>query len=219
MIKGIIWDIDGVVLDSMGIWPDVLNGFLGKYGRKCDDELLEFVLSKTFRESAEYVREHFNLEMTNEEVLKGLFDVALDFYTNSIPVKEGVRDFLDEFRRRGIRMAVATASDRSYLEPAFRRLGLMEYFDSIFTCVENGTSKEYPDIYYLALESLGLGKDEVVVFEDSLYAIKTCYEAGFNIVGVYDSLSAKDSDEIKKRVNLYLENYNSFDLFLNAFNL
>ena len=87
------------------------------------------------------------------------------------------------------------------------------------TTRELGVAKTEPTIYLKSAEAIGAGPDEFVVFEDALYAIDTCHKAGIKVVAVYDAKSESDEAEIRRKSDLYLENYDSFDLFLSCFNL
>ena len=219
MIKGVIFDIDGVVLDSMWIWGDVMKRFLARYSCEPDDDLMERIVKMTFAQSSEFIRDYYSIPREPEEILEEIFDVTREFYENEIELKSGIISFLEAFRERGMGIAAATASDRSYIEAAFRRLGIMDYFDAIFTCRELDTAKTESLIYCKAAESLGLDKEEVVVFEDSLYAIRTLNKGGFKVAGVYDPHSSRDEEEIRLLSDIYLKNYDSFDLFSETFKL
>lgn len=219
MIKGVIFDIDGVVLDSMWIWEDVMKRFLSRYGAEPDIDLMKRIVQMTFAESSVFIKENYNIPKEPEEILAEIFDVTREFYDNEIELKSGIMTFLDALRDRGLGIAAATASDRSYIEAAFRRLGIESYFDAVFTCRELDTAKTEPLIYLKAAESLGADKGEVIVFEDSLYAIDTLNKSGFKIAAVRDDSSLKDEKAIRELSDIYLENYDSFDLFSEAFNL
>lgn len=219
MIKGVIFDIDGVVLDSMWIWEDVMKRFLSRYGAEPDSDLMKRIVQMTFAESSVFIKEHYNIPKEPEEILVEIFDVTREFYDNEIELKSGIMTYLDALRDRGLGIAAATASDRSYIEAAFRRLGIESYFDAVFTCRELDTAKTEPLIYLRAAESIGADKDEVIVFEDSLYAIDTLNKSGFKIAAVRDGSSLKDEKAIRELSDIYLENYDSFDLFSEAFNL
>jgi HAD superfamily hydrolase (TIGR01509 family) len=107
-------------------------------------------------------------------------------YKSEVVLKPGVFEFLDELSRAGIRMILATATDRDMMEAALHRNNIYDFFERIFTCSEVGASKLTPLIYHKALEHLGCEKQEVLVFEDAHYAIRTATEAGFRVAAVAD---------------------------------
>ena len=151
--------------------------------------------------------------MLISEIIQGVLDIVKGFYENEVPLKAGVREFLEELRIRGIPMAVATASGSMYIEAAFCRLGISSYFKRIFTCEEAGAGKTEALIYRMAAKYLGEKPSDICVFEDVLHAVMTAKKAGFQVVGVYDKYSAKDAEEIKKQSDIYLRDFMDFKIF------
>ena len=100
MIKGVIFDIDGVVLDSMWIWEDVMKRFLSRYGAEPDSDLMKRIVQMTFAESSVFIKEHYNIPKEPEEILVEIFDVTREFYDNEIELKSGIIPYLDALRDR-----------------------------------------------------------------------------------------------------------------------
>jgi HAD superfamily hydrolase (TIGR01509 family) len=118
---------------------------------------------------------------------------------------------LERLSRKGVKMCLATATDRESVEFVLKKLGIDKYFSKIFTSSEVGVGKREPLIYELALEYLGTPKDETYVFEDAYYAMKTAHNAGFKVAGVYDVNVTQTVDEIKSLCDCYIardDNYN-----------
>ena len=96
------------------------------------------------------------------------------------------------------------ARDRLAVGDALKRVSL-GYFAQIFTTGEIGVSKHEPTIYLLAAQALGSAPGETIVFEDSLYALKTAKAAGFYTVGVYDADGESDQAGLKAAADLYVK--------------
>lgn len=158
-------------------------------------------------EGADYLKETYMLPLSAEEIRQGILDVVRDFYCQEVLLKPGVFSFLQEMKTRGIPMVIATSSDRSYLETAFRRLGVDSFFERIFTCEEAGAGKESPKIYLDAAACLKLAPEEIWVFEDALFAAKTAKQAGFRVVGVYDESSKTNEEKLRKLCDTYIRNF------------
>ena len=109
-------------------------------------------------------------------------------------------------------MCLATATDRATLEKILKRLNIEKYFSKIFTSGEVGVGKQEPLIYNLALEYLGTPKDSTYVFEDAIYAMRTAYTNGFNVVGVYDKNVYATEDEVKSLCHIYLDKDSKYNL-------
>ena len=107
-------------------------------------------------------------------------------YLEDIPVKDGVKEYLEKLRAQGVKMCVATITDRALLEVCFRRLGIDKYFDFTLSANECGKGKDDPEIYLAACRKFSSDPCDTAVFEDAPYALETAKKAGFYTVAVYD---------------------------------
>lgn len=213
MIKGVILDVDGTLLDSMEIWETVGARYLTNMNVEPEKGLREILFTMSIREGASYMKERYHIDGTVDEIIQGVKNTVRDYYYYETPLKPGVADFLEKLACRNVPMVVATASEKEHLRVAFERLHIDRYFDKMFTCSEVGASKREPAIYLKAAEYLDAVPGELCVFEDVAYALKTAKEAGFKTVGVYDKYSIKDKEEMWRQSDLYLEDMTEFDKF------
>lgn len=211
-IKGVIFDVDGVVLDSMGMWMNLAEDFVRRLGADPEENLTSIVFSMSMEQGAEYIRERYALDMTAEELRDGISDMIRDFYFNEVKTKPGAEELMKAFRAAGIKMTAATASPHEHIERALERNGLLGYIDEIFTCAEIGSSKHDPDIYFAAASHLGTKPEETLVFEDSLYALRTAADAGFHAVGVFDANGETDQQGMKETAEVYVKDLSEFEL-------
>jgi len=107
-------------------------------------------------------------------------------------------------------MCVATATDRRLIEPALKRCGIYDYFERIFTCGEEKTSKSEPEIYFRAAKHMEVDISKTIVVEDAFYAVKTAKDAGFVVVGVYDHAEDDQQHEIKSLSDYYYTTLEDF---------
>lgn len=89
-IKGVIFDVDGTLLDSMGIWDDIGGKYLRRLGIEPELELKDILFTMSIEEGAAYVDEHYHLGKGPEEVAKGVADIIRDFYYEEVQLKPGV---------------------------------------------------------------------------------------------------------------------------------
>ena len=214
MIKGVIFDIDGVILDSMPIWDKAGEMFLINLGIQPESGLAETLFCMRMSEGAKYLKERYLLDMNEDEIINGVNETIKDFYAHQVQLKEGVEQFLRGIKQHGIKMVAATSCDRQVFERALKRLNVIDYFERIFTSTEVGAGKVKPDIYLASAKHIGTLPEDTWVFEDALYAIRTAKNAGFRTVGVYDDSSKADWDEIKKVSDLHFKNLDNVHAFL-----
>lgn len=213
MIQGTIFDMDGVLIDSMPVWEQAGGWYLESQGRKPQEGLKEILFTKSMQESAEYMKEMYDIPKTTDEIVEGVIQIIRHQYEAEIPAKKGVLGFLEGLKSAGIKIVVATSSDRVLAEAGLKRLGILDYVEAIFTCKEAGAGKEYPDVYLRAWESMGTEREATWVFEDVLHGIRTAKKAGFSTVGVYDASSEANQERIREEATVFLEDLTDFDKF------
>ena len=200
-ITGAIFDMDGTLLNSMDYWAIVATEFLKSKGIEPPKDNDRVFLEDGMKEWHKKVCPFLPIE----EVSAGIYEIMEGYYSKDVAVKDGAKEMLENLRSHGVKMCLATATDRSAVERILSRLGISEYFPKILTSKEVGLGKRFPLIYEKALEFLGTDKETTYVFEDAYYAINTCYQNGFKVVGVYDKNIYVSEDEIKALSTYYLD--------------
>ncbi len=135
--------------------------------------------------------------------------MVAEIYQTKVTLKSGVKDFLKKLHSKGVKMCVATVTDKHIAEDVLKRLNVREYFSEIFTCSEVGYNKESPEIYRQALYHLGTDKTKTVVFEDVFYALKTAKIDGFKVAAVYDVHEPRQK-QMKEISDYYITDFESF---------
>ena len=155
-MQGAIFDMDGTLLDSMPFWGDSADRFLMKRGVRPPAGLYEALKDLSMVQTADYLRDRFGVTGTVQDVMDGINEVMEESYFHQIPPKADILSFVDRLARAGVRMCVATATDRYLAEAALKRVGLLDRFEFLLTCTEVGAGKHLPVIYERARERLGL---------------------------------------------------------------
>ena len=205
-IKGAILDVDGVLLDSLGIWKDLGAKYLASQGIVPEASLGETLFSMSMEQGAEYLGKTYALDKTPAEIMDGLQGMLRDFYLYEVSPKEGAAELLSALDAAGVRMAAATSSPREHVTAALERNGMLPYVGRLLTNAEVGTSKHSPEIYDAAAEFLGFAKEQVCVFEDSLYALKTAARAGYRTIGVFDKNGEPNQRGLEESAEVYVLN-------------
>lgn len=211
---GIIFDADGTLLDSMGIWKELGARYLNGLGIKAGDGLAEILFTLTIDEGCAYIKEKYGLSQSSDEIKQGILKIISGFYLREVQAKPGVSEFLKKLSEMNIPAIIATAGDRYLLEHALKRIGISDYFKGIFTCSELNTTKNEPYIYETAAQFMGTKPEETFVFEDALHAIQTAKRGGFKTVAVEDFSSSMNKEKIKSEADFYMKNFSDFDAFI-----
>ena len=154
MLKGAIFDFDGTLVDSMFIWETFADDYLRSLSKEPRENLRETFATFTLEQAAEYYQKHYGVTLSVEEIISEINEMVLQSYRTKVTLKSGVAEFLEKLKSKGVKMCVATVTDRFVVEEVLGKLGVREYFSEIFTCSEVGANKETPDIYNKALEHL-----------------------------------------------------------------
>lgn len=207
-IKAAIFDFDGTIADSMPFWSDFAERFVTHLGGAPRAELNRLVNAMSVQEAEIYLQKEYFPEMTLSEMIEATDRYVMARYKKGFNEKEGSGDFVRELHARGVKMAIATATDREPVSLALSALGLSEYFEFIITCTDAGIGKSSsPKVFDLAVEKLGAKKEETLIFEDSFYAAKTAKAADYTVCGVYDDFSGGKRAEMTALCDYYFDDF------------
>ena len=209
-IRGAIFDVDGTLLDSMFIWDTIGETYLRSIGYQPKENLNETFKNMSLHQSARSYQTEYGVTLSIDEIMDGVNAMLERYYRFEVPLKPGVAELLERLRQDGVRLCIATATDRHLVEAALDRCGVLSCFGEIFTCNEVGHGKDEPDIFEAALRFLGTRREETLGFDDALYAVRTAKEAGFPVAAVYDS-HEKAQDQIRMLADVYLEELTQLD--------
>ena len=206
MIRGMIFDFDGTLFDSMFIWDTAGETYLRSIGKEPEEDLQSKLKPMSLRQSAAYLKEQYGMRLSVEEIMNGVNRTVEAFYFDSVQPKAGVIELLEELTQKGVRMCIATATDRYQVEAALVRCGMRRFFSEIFTCTEVGSGKDQPLIFRKAMAHLGTDRGNTVVVEDAWHAICTAKDDGFIVAAVYDAHESMQSS-IREAADIYIKDY------------
>lgn len=198
MTKAMIFDADGTLLDSMGLWRQIDQDFLLAHRYPYSPQISRQVETMSLRQSAAYFQRLLagREELSVPQIMAELEDMCAGAYENQVQAMPFVPEFLEAALRAGYRMCVATASQKGQIEKALGRLGLLSYFSFIMDADEAGASKTDPAIFLACARRLGSEPGETWVFEDAPHAAQTAADAGFLVVGVHTPESGTQKEQM-----------------------
>lgn len=196
-MKGAIFDLDGTLLDSMGVWEQIDIHFLGKRGLTATPDYIQAVTPMGFRQAAEYTISRFGLKESVSEIITEWSQMVQDAYAHEIGLKPHTEEYLHQLADRGIKLGVATALTPDLYEPVLKNNGVYGLFSAFSNLLEVENGKGFPDIYLLAANRLGICPPDCMVFEDISAGIQGAKAGGFQTCGVYDRYSEYEWNKIQ----------------------
>lgn len=193
-IKLAIFDLDGTILDSNGVWDGIDREFLESIGQAWDEDFGQMVAQSDYHTAALYTINRYKLDTTPEALMKLWEDMAYDAYRNKVSPKEGVEEVIKWLYSKKVPIVLATLAPEVLYKPALERVGLLPYFTHMTSANKDGFTKETPEIYHLLCKQFGIKEEETISFEDSLVAMGSMHKAGVISVGIRDARNHEEKN-------------------------
>ena len=200
----LIFDMDGTLIDSNGIWRGVDESFLAKRGYPYTEEYCAGVAHTIFPLAAEFTKQYCRLDESIEEIMAEWMEMAGDMYATQVPVKPGVVDYLEKCKANGETMIVLTSSVPEHCRTALNKLGLMPYFTRIFFANDLKIEKTNPEIYRIVANEMGVKANDCTFFDDSVEACRAAKKAGLTVIGVHDPVFFQTEAEMQQICDRYI---------------
>lgn len=200
------FDFDGTLIDSNGIWKNVDREFLARRGLPYTHAYYEGVAHTILPLAARFTKEFCRLPDSEEDIIAEWMELAKGAYAR-VPVKPGVRSYLKQCKAENRRMALVTSCVPEHCRTALDNLDIGKYFERITYAQELGVEKRQPEIWLTAAERAGVRPEDCTVFDDSIAACRGARSAKMRVVGVYDSLFARDEKEMRAFCDVYIRSF------------
>ena len=183
MLKGIVFDFDGVIVDSHAVHKRAWEKFLESIGRCASEEQLEFVLDGRKRDD---ILRHFLGELTSSELAQYGHQKEQIFRREAAQVQtiEGVPRFLEDLEKAEMMLGIASSGSRSRVTFLLGQLGLTQRFRVIVTGDEVENGKPDPALFLKASQDLAIDPADLIVFEDAVSGVRAAKAAGMKCVGI-----------------------------------
>lgn len=209
------FDCDGTLVNSSPVWGHAQTELLRRHGIDVTvDDFAQFEHLSLEDECRAY-HDTWSIGANGEELYRELSEILMEGYSK-VPPREGLLAFLEQAQEAGIAMCVATSTPAELVQSALASAGLDRYMEFITTTGEAGRSKQFPDVYELALRRLeerhGHKFECAWVFEDAVFGLKSSGTAGFKRVGIYDPHGRMERDEVRTNCDIFIDSYEDLDL-------
>lgn len=169
MIKAVIFDMDGTLIDSQPIWYQVCTDFFQQNGFPVTmDDMIKLTGSPVAKLVDYVLQTHGQKGKERAQLITGLMDYAVSEILAAKPLMPNVKEVLAQLKQQGIKMAVASASPRNMLQGIVDSCGIAEYFDYLASAEELDYNKPHPAVYLHAAQQLGVNPTECFAVEDSV---------------------------------------------------
>lgn len=202
MIRGVVFDMDGVLLDSERLYRKYWLQTAKEYG--IPEEKMNHICNRIAGGSASHTKEVFaeelGIQFPYAEMRERVLEVmTADIQTHGIEKKEGISELLEFLKQRNIRIGLATSTEEVRAVENLKRAGIYQYFDGCMFGDKVKNSKPAPDIYIAACERIGLEPQQAMGVEDSINGIYACINAGMTAVMVIDLI--QPTENIRKQAD------------------
>lgn len=229
MFKGkkvIIFDLDGTLIDSIGIWNKVDEKIISNL---TNNPTLEFaniqqerdeVLAKSksddiYVEYCEYLRKTYKIDMTAKEILELRWRISDDYIKNYVEYKPNADKLLHILKDRGYTLALATTTTnvqldayKNYNKNIIDKANIDDIFDIVLSKEDVKEKKPSPEVHNKIMQALNVKSDECLIIEDSIIGVKAANSAGIDVAVIYDKYSDCNREEINKLSQYNFKDFN-----------
>ncbi|MGM9857762.1 MAG: HAD family hydrolase [Bacilli bacterium] len=205
-IKGVIFDLDGTLVDSCTIWSEVDKDFFHKRNMEVPSDYSKAIAHMGLDKAAIYTKERFNLPESTDEILEEWKSLSVHRYEQEVELKSHAKEFICYLNANNIKLAVATANEPNCYEPCLKRHGIYEYFSFIENVRKFPNGKKTPDIYLDVANKLSLKPEECLIVEDIVVALKSAKSAGFITAAIYERTCSEEKTK-KEISDIYITDF------------
>lgn len=205
--QAVIFDFDGTLVDSLGLWSDIDIEYLGRHGLEVPADLSDSINGKSFTETAEYFKERFKIADSVEKIKEDWIDLSKHHYLEDIPFKTAAREFMEYLKDKDIRLGLATSNNQAITEAFFRERGIDLIEAYAYSC-DAIQGKPAPYVFLNAAKALEVDPQNCLAFEDTLEGVQAAKAAGMTVVAVYDRFARHNEEKIREIADYYINDYN-----------
>lgn len=196
MTKAVIFDMDGVVIDTTGFWADAEREVFGEVGVDVTEELARQTAGMSTTQVTEFWYEKFPWEaISKDDVEQGVVARVGELIDSKGKVIEGFYELLEAIRCRGLKVGLATNSPRALVHKVLRKLGRQEAFDAIVSFDDVKEAKPNPEVYLKCLAQLSVDPGEAIIVEDSATGVEAGLAAGCRVLHLTHGAVASDAED------------------------
>jgi HAD superfamily hydrolase (TIGR01509 family) len=182
-IDTVIFDLDGVLIETEQEWNDVRREFAARHGGHWEEDDQPAVMGANSMHWAEYMRDQVGVDLPPRQIYEGVINALCDRYSRHLPLIPGAWEAVTALASR-FRLGVASSSPVELIEHSLELAGLRKYFQAVVSSDDVATGKPAPDVYLEACRRLGTIPARAAAIEDSSNGLRAAAAAGMAVVAI-----------------------------------
>ncbi|MCF6515612.1 HAD-IA family hydrolase [Lactobacillus sp. S2-2] len=196
MIKSVIFDMDGLLIDSEKVYYNLFESVLNKYGKNITlDDYVKLFSGRTFSENVSNLIDWYDLPADKKEVLKYFNDEGEKLAADDFDLKLGAKELLVYLKENNYIISLATSNNNQIADGILQRNGIFDYFEFKTYGNEVKNGKPNPEIFLTSVNKTSVPKEDTVILEDSENGITAAHEAGVKVIGIPDMKMPSDKHQ------------------------
>lgn len=195
MIEAVVFDLDGVLLQSEEVWDAVRERYVRERGGRYDEEVQRAMMGMSAPEWSQYLHEDAGVQEDPEEINRDVVELMLEAYRRDLPLLPGAEEAVRR-AAAAFPLALASSSNREIFEAVLELAGLSDCFQATVSSEEVLHGKPAPDVYLEAARRLGVAPERCTAVEDSQAGIRSASSAGMRVVAIPNASYPPDEEAL-----------------------
>lgn len=203
MKKTILFDADGTLLDSLGVWNNLTSDYLDSLNITASEEVNNRLWKLSFLDGVKLLKSEYNIKFEVEEIISQFQDLLKIKYENNVKPFDGVSALLEKLKKENYELIIVSASTRKVLKPCFKKYNLDKYINSFFLEDEIGISKSNNNFFKKLLKDYNLNQENILLIDDNNHALESANSLSIKTIGI---TNGKEIENFTPFCNLIVNN-------------